>query len=132
MAATLIALQICGCSGGGDDSPPNIVIIIADDPGWNDVGAYGSAVAQTPNIDRLAKDGLRFTNMFLTSSSCSSSRASILTGRYAQTHDLVHLSQSLRGNKSPLSAYLKRPVTTPRRLANGTSAVPPNNTLMPS
>ena len=63
-------------------SPPNIVFVIADDVNWNDVGCYGNPKIQTPNIDRLARQGIRFTNLFLTASSCSPSRTSILTGRY--------------------------------------------------
>ena len=61
---------------------PNVVFVIADDVNWNDVGCYGNAKIQTPNIDRLARQGIRFTNVFLTASSCSPSRTSILTGRY--------------------------------------------------
>lgn len=62
--------------------PPNIIFIIADDISWDDIGSYGNANIRTPNIDKMAKDGLRFTNVFLTTSSCSPSRISILTGRY--------------------------------------------------
>jgi len=62
--------------------PPNIVLIIADDMNWNDCGAYGHPHIQTPNIDRLATDGMRFDHAYLTASSCSPSRASIITGRY--------------------------------------------------
>jgi N-sulfoglucosamine sulfohydrolase len=61
---------------------PNIVIFILDDVGQADVGAFGNAVVRTPNIDRLAAEGMRFDNAFLTTSSCSPSRASILTGLY--------------------------------------------------
>lgn len=62
--------------------PPNFIVIIADDAAWDDFGAYGNKSIRTPNIDRLAERGLVFTNAFLTTSSCSPSRASILTGRY--------------------------------------------------
>ncbi len=62
--------------------PPNFIVIIADDAAWDDFGAYGNQSIRTPNINKLAEDGLLFTNAFLTTSSCSPSRASILTGRY--------------------------------------------------
>jgi len=62
--------------------PPNVIFFIADDVSWNDFGCYGNEGARTPHIDRLAKGGLRFTNAILTASSCSPSRASIVTGRY--------------------------------------------------
>ena len=61
---------------------PNIVVIIADDVNWDDIGCYGNPKIHTPNIDRLAGQGIRFTNMYLTASSCSPSRTSILSGRY--------------------------------------------------
>lgn len=64
------------------DAPPNFIVFVADDMGWNDAGAYGHPSIRTPNIDRLARDGMRFDRAFLTTSSCSPSRCSILTGRY--------------------------------------------------
>jgi arylsulfatase A-like enzyme len=70
---------------------PNIVLIIADDMGWDDCGAYGHRTIRTPNIDRLAAEGIRFTNAFLTVSSCSPSRASIITGRYPHNTDAEQL-----------------------------------------
>jgi N-sulfoglucosamine sulfohydrolase len=61
---------------------PNVILVIGDDISWDDFGCYGNPTARTPNIDRLAAQGLRFTNAFLTASSCSPSRSSIVTGRY--------------------------------------------------
>ncbi|MCX6893959.1 MAG: sulfatase [Verrucomicrobia bacterium] len=61
---------------------PNIILIIADDLGAEDVGAYGNKGVHTPNLDQLARDGMRFTRAFNTCSSCSPSRSSIITGRY--------------------------------------------------
>lgn len=61
---------------------PNIILFLADDVSWNDLGCYGNKEVKTPNIDLLAKSGIRFTNFFLTASSCSPSRNSIITGRY--------------------------------------------------
>ena len=66
----------------GEDNRPNFVVFIADDVSWNDYGCYGNQHARTPNIDRLADSGLKFNNAFLTASSCSPSRASMITGRY--------------------------------------------------
>ncbi len=63
-------------------SPPNIIVILADDLGYGDVGAYGNQVLSTPEIDKLAEEGMRFTNYYAGSSVCSPSRASLLTGRY--------------------------------------------------
>jgi len=61
--------------------PPNIVLIFCDDLGYGDLGPYGSKIP-TPNIDRLAEDGIRFTNMCSADPVCSPSRAALLTGRY--------------------------------------------------
>lgn len=61
---------------------PNVILIIGDDISWDDFGCYGNASARTPSVDRLAAHGIRFTNAFLTASSCSPSRSSIVTGRY--------------------------------------------------
>src|SRR5947207_13888479 len=60
-------------------APKNVVLLVADDLGM-EVGCYGDAVAKTPNIDRLAAAGTRFTHGFASVSSCSPSRASLLTG----------------------------------------------------
>jgi len=61
---------------------PNILLIVSDDHGLDAVGCYGNQVIQTPNIDKLAKEGVRFKNAFCTTASCSASRSVILTGLY--------------------------------------------------
>ncbi len=62
---------------------PNIILIYADDLGYGDVGCYGATALKTPNMDRLAKQGLRFTDAHSTSATCTPSRYSLLTGEYA-------------------------------------------------
>lgn len=62
--------------------PPNIVLILADDLGWADTAVYGADLHQTPNIDRLASEGVRFTNAYAAAPVCSPTRASIMTGKY--------------------------------------------------
>ncbi len=64
------------------EKKPNFIIFIADDVSWNDFGCYGNKQVQTPNIDKLGENGIIFTNVYLTASSCSPSRNSIMTGRY--------------------------------------------------
>src|SRR4051794_12184462 len=63
------------------DRKPNIILIVADDLG-RDLGCYGNTAIRTPHLDQLAKKGVRFTNAYATVSSCSPSRASILTGLF--------------------------------------------------
>lgn len=86
---------------------PNFVIIIADDLGWDDVGTYGNSFVKTPNIDQLAAGGLRFDNAFLTTSSCSPSRGSILTGRYPQSNGSMHLHQGLPRGEVTVAQHLR-------------------------
>ncbi|MCF7818681.1 MAG: sulfatase [Kiritimatiellales bacterium] len=66
----------------GTVTKPNIVFILADDLGWKDSGVYGSTYYQTPNVDRLAGQGMRFTEAYSASPLCSPTRASIMTGQY--------------------------------------------------
>ncbi|MCW0217116.1 MAG: sulfatase [Prosthecobacter sp.] len=79
---------------------PNLLFIIADDVSWDDLGCYGNTAARTPNIDKLAAHGRRFDEAYLTASSCSPSRSSIITGRYPHNNGRaseLHL---------PISAHL--------------------------
>jgi len=70
---------------------PNLVLIIADDMAWDDLSPYGHESIMTPNLQRLADEGMRFDNGFVTISSCSPSRASIITGRYPSSTDAEEL-----------------------------------------
>ena len=72
-------------------TPPNIVLIIADDLAWDDLGAFGHPTVRTPHLDRLAREGMRFDRAFVTASSCSPSRASLITGRYPHGADAEQL-----------------------------------------
>ena len=69
-----------------NDRPPNIIIVLADDLGWNDISFYGGGVGggavKTPNIDRIAADGVHFSNGYAGNATCAPSRAALLTGRY--------------------------------------------------
>lgn len=89
---------------------PNILLITADDLGFQ-LGCYGDKIATTPNLDRLAREGARFTNAYVTSASCSPSRASLLTGLYPHQNGqlgLSHLGYSMRPGLPNLPALLKR------------------------
>jgi arylsulfatase A-like enzyme len=76
-------------STGGDSRPPNIVLVFTDDQGYGDLGCYGSTDIDTPNIDRLAAEGVRFTDFYVSQAVCSSSRASLMTGCYSERVGIV-------------------------------------------
>ncbi|MEO8074909.1 MAG: sulfatase [Acidobacteriota bacterium] len=74
---------------------PNIIILLTDDQRWDAMGAMGNPIIQTPNMDRLAAAGILFHNAYVTTSICSVSRASILTGQYESRHEIHDFSTDL-------------------------------------
>jgi arylsulfatase A len=104
----LVLVGFIGLSGiaVAEDARPNVVVIVADDLGWADLGCYGSTYHKTPNLDRLARDGVRFTNAYAACPVCSPSRAALLTGRHPAR---LHLTDWLPGRTDRPSQKLKRP-----------------------
>lgn len=92
---------------GQQRKPPNFILIIADDMAWDDSGAYGNKQVRTPNIDRLAREGLRFDRAFVTASSCSPSRSSLITGRYPHSTDAEQLHWPLPAEQVTFVEKLK-------------------------
>jgi arylsulfatase A len=86
---------------------PNVVIILADDLGWADLGCYGSKYHKTPNLDRLAAEGMRFTDAYAACPVCSPSRAAILTGKYPAR---LNLTDWLPGRPDRPDQQLLRPI----------------------
>ena len=83
LAIAALILSIAAYSQSAKNKKPNIILIYTDDLGYGDVSCYGTSAISTPNIDRLAKNGVRFTNAHATSATCTPSRFSLLTGKYA-------------------------------------------------
>ena len=79
-----IALLAAGYLGASPNDPPNFIVILADDLGYGDLGCQGSTVNRTPNLDRLAREGMRFLDFHSNAANCSPTRAALLTGRYQQ------------------------------------------------
>ena len=80
----LATAWVAAGAGAQSQRPPNILVIVADDMGYADIGAHGSRDVRTPNIDALARDGVRFTDAYVSGPYCSPTRAGFLTGRYPQ------------------------------------------------
>ena len=85
----LMINPLVNVSAGSQGSKPNIVVIVVDDQRWDEYGAAGHPYVKTPNIDRLAKEGVTFTSAYVASPLCSPNRASILTGQYISRHGVV-------------------------------------------
>jgi arylsulfatase A len=81
---SILALAMGNSAAGqrGEQGPPNVIVIFADDQGYQDLGSFGSPNIKTPNIDRMAREGMRFTDFYSAASVCTPSRAALLTGCY--------------------------------------------------
>ena len=86
-AAAAAAAPFVGCRRA---RRPNVVFVLSDDLRWDCMGVAGHPFLKTPNIDRIANEGIRFSNAFCTSSLCSPSRASFLSGLYAHSHQVIN------------------------------------------
>lgn len=82
-------LSLINCSQSKEKSPPNVLFILADDLGYHDLSCMGSRYYETPNIDRIAREGIVFTNGYATCQVCSPSRASLMTGRFPARHGIT-------------------------------------------
>jgi arylsulfatase A-like enzyme len=94
--ASAVLFNTSAVRAGASPKRLNFVFVLADDLGWRDLGCYGSTFYETPNLDRLAKTGLRFTDAYAACCVCSPTRASILTGKYPAR---LHLTDWLPGRR---------------------------------
>jgi arylsulfatase A-like enzyme len=102
----VLALGSVPVDGPAGGRPPNVVVILVDDLGWADLGCSGSTFFETPNIDRLARRGMRFTDAYAACPVCSPSRAALLTGKSPAR---LHLTDWLPGRADRASQKLLRP-----------------------
>ena len=108
-AACRISAGLCFCAAmvfAHGQTPPNIVLIVAEDLSPR-VGAFGDAVAQTPNIDALANDGVRFTQVFSASGVCAPNRSALITGVYPQSLGTQHMRTTNRDYEAVPPAAVK-------------------------
>ena len=96
-----------GVALAADAAPPNLVFILADDLRADAMGCAGNPVLLTPHLDRLAADGVRFANAFVTTPICCVSRASILTGQYARRHGVNDFRTQIRDLDATYPGVLK-------------------------
>ncbi len=106
MFVTVIALALCrmAITSHADERPPNVLFFLVDDLGWSDLGCYGSRFYETPNIDRFAERGVKFTQAYAACHVCSPTRASIMTGKYPAR---LHLTDWLSGRREFFFQKLK-------------------------
>ncbi len=104
LALAVTASSAPAQSADVDAKRPNIVFLLLDDMGYADIGAYGNSYHRTPNIDRLAAEGIRFTNAYAAAPNCSPTRASILTGHWPAR---TGITQYLPGNVLPYAKMLQ-------------------------
>ena len=90
------------------DSRPNILFIFSDDHAYQSISAYGSIVNKTPNLDRIANEGMRFDRAFVTNSICGPSRAVVLTGKYGHLNGFVRNGNTFNGNQQTVSKLLQK------------------------
>ena len=108
MPLILLALCVTRTQAEKVDAPQGVIIFIADDQGEGDAGCYGNASIQTSNLDALATAGMRFEHAFLTTSSCSPSRSSILTGRWPHSTQAEDLHTPLPAEQKTVAQYLQQ------------------------
>src|SRR5688500_2205268 len=82
LATLFLAIPTLAASAIENANQPNVILILADDLGWTDLACYGSDLHETPYLDRLAADGMRFTQAYSACTVCSPTRAALLTGKY--------------------------------------------------
>ncbi len=112
LSFTVISIIIglfAGCSEGAESQPVNFVFILADDLGWNQVGYQGSDFYETPNIDRISREGIHFTNAYSSAPVCSPTRAGLMTGKHPAR---LHITDYVPGSPYPYAR-----LTTPRQAA---------------
>ena len=94
----LLCLSCNSSSSSSSSIAPNIILINVDDLGWKDVGFNGSRYYETPNLDRLAKESVRFTNAYAGAANCAPSRACLISGQQTPRHGIYTVGNSDRGN----------------------------------
>jgi N-sulfoglucosamine sulfohydrolase len=107
-ASSTLAASLPGAEAAGRKSPPNLVFLISDDQSYSGAGCNGNPGVHTPNIDRLAREGMRFTRAFAPTPSCSPSRSAILTGESPHQTGTSRFRSPMPPAQNTILEYLKR------------------------
>jgi len=112
LGAASLVLRGCGGTlkppGARSKRSPNIIFIMADDHAAHALGCYGSKINSTPNLDRIAQEGMRFENCFCTNSICAPSRAVILTGKYSHINGVIDNGDKFDGTQQTFPKLLQK------------------------
>ena len=103
-----LALSCAGATANHRPKRPNIVFLMADNLRHDLLGCAGNNIIQTPNIDRLAAQGVRFENAFCTNAICAPSRACVITGQYPHTNRVYDLRQAIEPERQFLPIEMKK------------------------
>ena len=103
----LFIISLFSCEQSIDNERPNIILIMTDDQGWGQTGYYDHPVLQTPNLDAMAKNGLRFDRFYASAPVCSPTRASVLTGRTNDRTGVLDHGYALRKQEKTIAVALK-------------------------
>ncbi|KAK7801805.1 hypothetical protein U0070_027526 [Myodes glareolus] len=122
----LLVLSTLGLLAIGAPQPPNIVLLLMDDMGWGDLGVYGEPSRETPNLDRMAIEGMLFPNFYSANPLCSPSRAALLTGRLPIRNGFYTSNAHARNGMPPLTRHPA--AYTPQEIMGG---IPNSELLLP-
>ena len=95
-------------AAGPEEKRPNILFIMTDDHASHALSCYGSKINKTPNLDRIARDGMRFENSFCTNSICAPCRAVILTGKYSHLNGVIDNNRKFDGSQQTFPKLLQK------------------------
>ena len=103
-AVSFLLSTLCCSLVAAQNEKPNFIVVMADDLGFGDLGIYGSTLIDTPNLDRMAREGIYFDSFYASANVCTASRGGLLTGRYpirlnlvddvARPSNTIHLHES--------------------------------------
>lgn len=110
--AIFLILFLAGLASHAEERPPNFIVVMTDDQGYGDLGCYGAEKIRTPNLDRMAAEGTRFTGFYSSNPVCTPSRAGLLLGRYGARNNLHRVlfpkdSTGLQHGETTIAELLK-------------------------